>query len=103
MHPDFDSRPSKNPFDRFPVLAHRTECGNDVEEWFLMFEFDLVNDNLGPRTVPPRRTEADARFRLAELGLEASEVDARIAWARRWMATRIMKSKDRPVLWLPPL
>ena len=103
MHPDFDSRPSKNPFDRFPVLAHRLECGEEVEEWFLVFEFDLVNDNLGPRAVPPRRTETDARVRLTELGLDDSEVDARIGWARRWMATRIMKSKEQSVLWLPPL
>jgi hypothetical protein len=103
MHPDFDSKPSKNPFPRILVLAYRIECGEDVEEWFFVFEFDLVSDNLGPRTPRPRRTESDARIRLTELGLDASEVDARIAWARRWMATRIVKSKDSSVMWLPPL
>ena len=102
-HPDLDTKPSKIPFDRYWVLAYRVECGADVEEWFFVFEIDLVNDNLGPRGMPPQRTESDARVRLTELGLNDDEIDARIAWARRWMATRILKSKDHGVSWLPPL
>jgi hypothetical protein len=102
-HPDLDLSPPKLPFDRYWVLGYRIECGTEAEEWFFVFEVDLVNDNLGPRGMPPQRTESDVRVRLTELGLNEPEIEARIAWARRWMATRIVKSKDSSVLWLPPL
>ena len=36
MHPDLDSKPSKNPFDRFPVVAYRIESGTHVEERFFV-------------------------------------------------------------------
>ena len=102
-HPDLDLSPPKLPFDRYWVLGYRIECGADVEEWFFVFEVDLVNDNLGPREIPPQRTESEARIRLTELGLNHAEIEDRITWARRWMATRIRKSTDHSVLWLPPL
>ena len=102
-HPDLDLSPPKRPFDRHWVLGYRIECGAEAEEWFFVFEVDLVNDNLGPRRMPPQRSESDARVRLTELGLNDTEIEARITWARRWMATRILKSKDHSVTWLPPL
>ena len=103
MHPDLDTKPSKNPFDRFPVIAYRVESGTHVEERFLVLEIDLPNDNLGPATGPKPVSESHARIRLAELGLIEAEVEARIAWARRWMATQIVKPGSDSVMWLPPL
>jgi hypothetical protein len=103
MHPDLDTEPSKNPFDRFPVIAYRVESGTCAEERFLVLEIDLPNDNLGPVTGPKFVTEPQARIRLAELGLTEAEVEARIAWARQWMATHIVKPGSDPVMWLPPL
>lgn len=99
-HPDLDTRPSKNPFDRFPVLACRVEVGTDAAEYFFVLEIDLPNDNLGPRTRPVRRTEAEARARLAELGLTQAEVDARIQWARQWMTTTSVPAGSKP--WFLP-
>lgn len=103
MHPDFDTKPSKNPFDRFPVIAYRVESATCTEDRFLVLEIDLPNDNLGPLSAPNYVTEPQARVRLAELGLTEAEGEARIAWARRWMATHIVKSDGDPVMWLPPL
>ena len=102
-HPDLDTKRSRNPFDRFPVVAYRLESGTRIEERFLVLEIDLPNDNLGPIAPPAFVTEAQARLRLAELGLDHGEVDARIAWARQWMATHIKESDSNSVMWLPPL
>jgi hypothetical protein len=95
-HPDLDTKPSKNPFDRFPVVAARVEAGPEVAEYFFVVEIDLPNDDIGPRTPPPRRSEAEARARLAELGLADEEIGARIAWARKWMATTIVAAGQKP-------
>ena len=103
MHPDLDTQPPSGPFDRFPVIAYRLESGTEAEEWFFVLEFDLPNDILGPLTAPKQMTEAQARVRLRELGLNETEVDARIEWAGRWMATHIVEPGNRPVMWLPPL
>lgn len=100
-HPDLDTKPSKNPFNRFPVFAARVESGSDIAEYFFVLEIDLPNDHLGPRTFPPRRSETEARARLAELGLNESEIDARIAFARKWMATAIVPPGQKP--WFLPL
>jgi hypothetical protein len=103
MHPDLDTKPSKNPFDRFPVIAYRVESATYTEERFLVLEIDLPNDNLGPLTRPRPIAESEARSRLMELGLAQAEVDARISWARRWMATHIVRPGGDRVMWLPPL
>jgi len=103
MHPDLDSTPSKNPFDRFPVVAYRIESGTHVEERFFVLEIDLPNDNLGPLAPPTHVTESQARARLVELGLDHAAVEARISWARYWMATRVVSPDSDEVMWLPPL
>jgi hypothetical protein len=95
-HPDLDTRPAKNPFDRFPVVAARVESGAEVAEYFFVVEIDLPNDSLGPMAPPPRRTEQEARVRLSELGLSDGEIAARIDWARKWMATTIVRAGERP-------
>jgi hypothetical protein len=95
-HPDLDTKPPKNPFARFPVVAARLEAGPEVAEYFFVVEMDLPNDDLGPRTPPPKRSEAEARTRLAELGLNDEEINARIEWARKWMATTIVRSGEKP-------
>lgn len=100
-HPDLDTQRSKNPFNRFPVIAARVEAGSEVAEYFFVVEIDLVNDNLGPRTPPQPRSEAEARGRLAELGLSVEEIDARIQWARKWMATAIVAPGQKP--WFLPI
>lgn len=102
-HPDLDTKPSKCPFDRYPVAAYKVEQGTFSEERFYVLEIDLLNDNLGPMKPPVPLSEAEARARLAALGLSEAEVEERLAWARRWMATRILKSDSESVLWLPPL
>ena len=89
--------PSRHPFDRFPVLAVHVEQGPHVEERFYVSEMDLPNDVLGPLTPPPPRSEGAARGRLAELGLSEPEIDARIAWAKRWMATIIREPGAEPL------
>ena len=94
MEPD---RPSRHPFDRFPVLGVRVEQGQQAEERFYVSEMDLPNDDLGPITPPPPRPEAEARARLAELGLTGPEIDARMAWAKKWMATVIREPGAEPV------
>ena len=103
MHPDLDSKPSKNPFDRFPVVAYRIESGTHVEERFFVLEIDLPNDNLGPLVPPKHVTESQARARLADLGLDHAAVEARSSWARYWMATHVVKPDSDRVMWLPPL
>jgi hypothetical protein len=103
MHEDLDTKPSKNPFDRFPVVAYRVETNTHTEERFFVLEVDLPTDNLGPLAAPKPVTEAQARIRLGELGLTRADVEARIAWARRWMATHIKSSDNSSVMWLPPL
>jgi hypothetical protein len=95
-HPDLDTKPPKNPFTRFLVVAARVEAGPEVAEYFFVVEVDLPNDDLGPRTPPPRRSEGEARARLAELGLNDGEIDARIQWARKWMATTIVPAEQKP-------
>jgi hypothetical protein len=102
-HPDLDTKPSKNPFDRYPVVAYRLQQGTSSEERFFVVEFDLTRDNLGPMTPPVQMSEDQARTRLAALGLSEEEIEARLSWAKRWMATRILKPGDEPVTWLPPL
>jgi hypothetical protein len=96
-------RPSRHPFDRFPVVGYRIEQGERNEERFYVSEMDLPNDDLGPMKPPPPRSEIEARTRLAELGLTEPEIDARIAWAKKWMATVIRQPGAEPVVWLPPL
>ncbi len=95
-HPDLDLSPSKIPFDRFWVVAARLESGDEVAESFVVVEVDLPNDNLGPVGPRPRRTEQEARDRLSELGLSATAIDARIEWARKWMATTIVPPGQKP-------
>jgi hypothetical protein len=103
VHPDFDSKPSRNPFDRFPVVAYRVEQGAATTDLFFVFEVDLPNDILGPLAPPAPVSEAQARGRLAELGLTETAIDERIAWARAWMATRVLEPGKGSVSWLPPL
>jgi hypothetical protein len=91
------ARPSRHPFNRFPVLGVRVEQGLHIEERFYVFEMDLPNDDLGPMKPPPLRSEADARVRLAELGLAGPEIDARMAWAKTWMATVIRDPGAEPL------
>jgi hypothetical protein len=100
---EWDNKPPKQPFDRFPVVGYRVQQRERTDEWFFVVEMDLVNDQLGPPGLPPARNEVDARARLAELGLAAPDIESRIAWARQWMATRILPPDGEPVLWLPPL
>jgi len=100
---EWDNKPPKQRFDRFPVVGYRLQQGDRIEEWFYVVEMDLVNDKLGPLSLPVPRNEVDARARLEELGLAVAEIEARIAWARQWMATRILPADGEPVLWLPPL
>jgi hypothetical protein len=102
-YPDLDTKPSRLPFDRFPVVAYCLQQGTNREERFFVVEFDLPKDDLGPMTPPVHMSEDRARTRLAELGLSNEEIEARITWAKRWMATRILKPGDAPVTWLPPL
>jgi hypothetical protein len=102
-HPDFDQKPSKNPFDKYPVIGYRLEQGEIKEDRFFVFEMDLTRDDLGPRTFPTEVSEARARARLAELGLSEEEIEARFAWCRKWMATRILKPGQEPVMPSPPL
>ena len=102
MHPDFDSKPARNPFNRYPVVAYRVEQGSAVAECFFVFEFDLANDDLGPLKPPGPVSETDARARLADLGLSTAETEARVAWAREWMATRFLQAGADGVSWLPP-
>ena len=100
---EWDNKPPRLPFDRFPVMGYRLQQGEQVVEWFFVSEMDLVNDKLGPLTLPLPRSEADARARLAELSLTEIEIEERIAWAKKWMATRILAPGSEPVMWLPPL
>jgi hypothetical protein len=102
-HPDLDTEPSNCPFDRYPVVAWRVEQGEHSVERFLVLEIDLPNDNLGPMKAPAPVSEVQARARLGALGLSAAEIEARLVWARRWMATRVLKPGAEPVMWLPPL
>lgn len=95
-HPDLDTKAPKNPFSRHAVIAARVESGSEITEHFFVVEMDLPNDDLGPRTPPPRRSETAARARLSELGLNADEIEARIQWARKWMATVIVAPGERP-------
>ena len=95
-HPDLDTKPSKNPFDRYPVVAARVKAGTEVSEYFFVAEIDLPNDDLGPLAPPPRRSESEARARLAELGLNNDEIEARIQWARKWMATITVPEGQQP-------
>ena len=95
-HPDLDTKASKNPFDRYPVVAARVKAGTEVSEYFFVAEIDLPNDDLGPLAPPPRRSESEARARLAELGLNNDEIEARIQWARKWMATITVPAGQQP-------
>jgi hypothetical protein len=102
-HPDLDTKPSRMPFDRYPVVAYCLQEGTKREERFFVIEVDLPRDDLGPMTPPVAVSEAEARTRLASLGLSDAEIEERLAWAKRWMATRILKPGGKPVMWLPPL
>ena len=101
-HPDFDQQPSKHPFDKYPVIGYRLErvvgrTASSSSKWI------LTRDDLGPRTFPTEVSEARARARLAELGLSDEGIEARFAWCKKWMATRILKPGQEPVMPLPPL
>jgi len=89
--------PSRHPFDRFPVLGVRVEQGQEVEERFYVSEIDLPNDDLGPLAPPPPRSEEQARVRLAGLGLTEPEIEARIRWAKKWMATIVREPGAAPL------
>ena len=102
-HPDLDTKRSKCPFDRFPVIGYRLEQGTLSEERFFVAEFDLTRDDLGAMRPPSPVPEDRARARLAVLGLSEPEIESRISWAKRWMATRILKPGAKPVGWLPPI
>ena len=101
-HPDLDTKPSKCPFDRYPVAAYKVEQGTFSEERFYVLEIDLPNDNLGPMKLPTPMSEAKARTRLTELGLSDGEIEARLTWAKLWMAT-LISTPGKSALWLPPL
>jgi hypothetical protein len=101
--PDLDTKPSKNPFHRYPVVAYRIEQGTYSEERFIVVEVDLTKDDLGPLTPPREMSEAEAHARLVALGLSTKDIEARLGWARQWMATRVLNPGDQPVMWLPPL
>jgi len=100
---EWDNKKPKSPFDRHPVIGYRLTQGDRTEEWFYVVEMDLPNDDLGPMTPPVARAESDARARLTELGLAAADVEARIAWAKQWMATRFLRAGGESVMWMPPL
>jgi hypothetical protein len=91
------------PFDWFPVVGYRTQERDRTEERFYVLEIDLPNDKLGPMTAPPARSEPEARVRLAELGLSPEEVEERIAWVRKWMATVTRQAGGKSVMWLPAI
>src|SRR5262245_3870313 len=102
-HPDLDLNPPRYPFDRHWVSAWRLEQGDVREEYFYVFEIDLPNDDLGPMKMPDARSETEARARLIELGLTEEEIEARMDWAKKWMATLILKPGEERRSWLPPL
>jgi hypothetical protein len=91
-HPDLDLAPSTLPFDRHLVIADRVEMGALSEERFYVLEFDLPKDDLGPMRRPPALSEAETRTRLAELGLSETDIQARLNWAKTWMATRTIRT-----------
>ena len=48
-------------------------------------------------------TEGDVRSKLMEAGLSASDIDAKLEWARRWVTTITRQPGSEPVLWWPNL
>ena len=93
----------KSPFDRHLVFLLRVESGDVVDERFSLWEVDLPNDALGPRTFPAAMPEGAVRLRLRELGLEEHEIDARISWAREWATTWTLPPGQDPTAWRPAI
>jgi hypothetical protein len=96
---DLDTRPAKNPFDRFPVVAARVESGAEVAEYFSSSRsIFLMTTSVRWRLRPeePSKRLASAYPNLSELGLSDGEIAARIDWARKWMATNIVRAGERP-------
>ena len=48
-------------------------------------------------------TEAAVRSKLVEAGLSASDIDAKLEWARQWATTITRQLGAEPVLWWPRL
>jgi hypothetical protein len=48
-------------------------------------------------------TEAEVRSKLMEAGLSASDIDAKLEWARQWATTITRQPGAEPVLWWPNL
>ena len=48
-------------------------------------------------------TEGDVRSKLMEAGLSASDIDAKLEWARRWVTTITRQPGSEAVLWWPNL
>jgi hypothetical protein len=89
----------KSPFDRYLVFLLRVESGDVVDERFWVWEIDLPNDNIGPRTFPQPMPEAALRERLRECGLDRHDIDARIAFARQWATTWTLPVGQDPTAW----
>ena len=97
----FDREPF-DPLVRYVVVVDRVESGAASDERFYVVDRNAVYDNLDAPKWPPHGSEAQARTRLAELGLTASEIDARITLARkRPMSTHILPPGTDPVAWRP--
>jgi len=48
-------------------------------------------------------TEPAVRSKLVEAGLSASDIDAKLDWARQWATTTTRQPGAEPVLWWPDL
>ena len=48
-------------------------------------------------------TEDEVRSKLMEAGLSASDIDAKLEWARQWATTITRQPGAEPVLWWPNL
>ena len=46
-------------------------------------------------------SEAEVRFKLIEAGFLASDIDAKLEWARQWATTITRQPGAEPVLWWP--
>ena len=103
-HSPADMKESRNPFKRYPVIGYRIEEGAHIDERFFILEFDPARDEAIPRTFPLERSEAGTRARLTELGLSSEDIEARMAWCKKWMATRVVSPGGAGrVLAAPPL
>ena len=102
MPPEFPIKPARPPFDRHLVFAYRIESGEACEERFCIWEIDLPNDDLGPRQLPEYVPEAQTRARLTQLGLTDSEIEERLAWARKGATTLVLPPGSDLSAWRPP-